>query len=157
MILGVLFNMKLVAMDLVKLADEYTNSNATIPSADKEELRWWQQWGFFMNVDLTDDLSKILWKHFIGEPDYSYVGAYEGGYYYAYGVWRPEVTSLMINNIPYINAPGRELIVRRIKNWREKLFLLMNSNKRCQGNSGIDEVGFGILRPENATSSSNFN
>lgn len=98
-----------------KLADEYTNSNATIPSADKEELRLWQQWGFFMNVDLTNDLNRILWKHFIGEPDYSYVGAHEGGYYYAYGVWRPEVTSLMIHNIPYINAPGRELIVRRIK------------------------------------------
>lgn len=98
-----------------KLADEYTNSNTTIPAADKEELRLWQQWGFYMNIDLTNDLNRILWKHFIGEPDYSYVGAHEGGYYYAYGVWRPEVTSLMINNIPYINAPGRELIVRRIK------------------------------------------
>ncbi|MCE5204480.1 MAG: Ig-like domain-containing protein [Porphyromonadaceae bacterium] len=98
-----------------QLADEYTNSNAAIPAADKEELRLWQQWGFYGNVDLTNDLNKILWKHFIGEPNYSYVGAHEGGYYYAYGVWRPEVTSLMINNIPYINAPGRELIVRRIK------------------------------------------
>jgi uncharacterized protein YjdB len=98
-----------------KLADEYINSNTTIPTAEKEELRLWQQWGFYGNVDLTDDLNRILWKHFIGEPNYSYVGAHEGGYYYAYGVWRPEVTSLMINNIPYINAPGRELIVRRIK------------------------------------------
>jgi uncharacterized protein YjdB len=98
-----------------KLADEYTNSNATIPSADKEELQLWQQWGFNKNVDLTNDMSKILWKHFVDEPDYSYVGAHEGGYYYAYGVWRPEATSLMINNIQYINAPGRELIVRRIK------------------------------------------
>ena len=71
--------------------------------------------GFYLNVDLNNNLNDILWKHFFGEPNYSYVGAYEGGYYYAYGVWRPEPTSLMINNITYINAPSRELIVRRIK------------------------------------------
>ncbi len=98
-----------------KLADEYINTYATITSADKDELKWWQQWGFYLNLDLTNNLNNILWKHFIGEPNYSYVGAHEGGYLYAYGVWRPEVTSLMINNITYINAPSRELIVRRIK------------------------------------------
>ncbi|MCE5178003.1 MAG: Ig-like domain-containing protein [Porphyromonadaceae bacterium] len=105
-----------------KLADEYINSNTTISSADQEELKLWQQWGFYRNVDLTNDLNRILWKHFVGEPNYSYVGAHEGGYYYAYGVWRPEVTSLMNNNIPYINAPSRELIVRRIKKLAGEIF-----------------------------------
>lgn len=98
-----------------KLADEYVNNFTTITTSDQEELRWWQQYGFYLNVDLTNNLNEILWKHFIGEPNYSYVGAHEGGYLYAYGVWRPEETSLMINNITYINAPSRELIVRRIK------------------------------------------
>lgn len=98
-----------------KLADEYINSYSTITLDDKDELRFWQQLGFYLNVDLTNNLNNILWKHFIGEPNYSYVGAHEGGYYYAYGVWRPEATSLMINNITYINAPSRELIVKRIK------------------------------------------
>ena len=98
-----------------KLADEYINNYATISTTDKDNLKWWQQMGFYLNVDLNNNLNDILWKHFIGEPNYSYVGAYEGGYYYAYGVWRPEPTSLMINNINYINAPSRELIVRRIK------------------------------------------
>lgn len=105
-----------------KLADEYINSYATITTADKDELKLWQQWGFYLNVDLTNDLNSILWKHFIGDPNYSYVGAHEGGYYYAYGVWRPEVTSLMINNITYINAPSRELIVRRIKRLAGEVF-----------------------------------
>ena len=98
-----------------KLADEYINNYATISTTDKDNLKWWQQMGFYLNVDLNNNLNDILWKHFFGEPNYSYVGAYEGGYYYAYGVWRPEPTSLMINNINYINAPSRELIVRRIK------------------------------------------
>lgn len=98
-----------------KLADEYINSYSSITAADREKLWMWQQWGYYLNVDLTNNLNDILWKHFIGDPDYSYVSAHEGGYYYAYGVWRPEVRSLMINNITYINAPSRELIVRRIK------------------------------------------
>jgi hypothetical protein len=42
------------------------------------------------------------------------VGVYEGGYYYTYGVWRPELTSCMINNLAYYNAPSREAIVKRI-------------------------------------------
>lgn len=98
-----------------KLADEYVNTNTTIPKENEEDLRMWQRWGFFKNVDFTNDLNKISWNHFIRDEDYNYVGAYEGGYTFAYGVWRPEPKSLMINNITYINAPSRELIVRRIK------------------------------------------
>lgn len=98
-----------------KLADEYTETNTTIPESIKEELIKWQGWGFFKNVDLTDSPDDILWQHFIKDPAYSYVGVYEGGYTYAKGVWRSEPISLMTNNIPYINAQGRELIVRKIK------------------------------------------
>ena len=69
-----------------KLADEYINNYVAISTTDKDNLKWWQQWGFYLNVDLTNNLNDILWKHFIGEPNYSYVGAYEGGYYYAWGM-----------------------------------------------------------------------
>ena len=69
----------------------------------------------YRNVDVTNDLSIIQWSHLINDPLYSYVSAYEGGYYYSYGVWRPEPISLMVNNASYINAPGREIIVKRIK------------------------------------------
>jgi ribosomal 50S subunit-recycling heat shock protein len=98
-----------------QLADEYTENNSTIPQSEKEDLLKWQQWGFFENVDLTDRVEDILWSHLINDPDYSYVGVYEGGFYYSKGVWRSEPVSLMNNNIRYINAQGREQIVMRIK------------------------------------------
>lgn len=98
-----------------QLADEYAENSSTIPESVKENLIKWQEWGFFKNVDLTDDPSTILWKHFIADSTYSYVGVYEGGYTYTSGVWRPESVSLMADNIQYINAPSRELIVKRIK------------------------------------------
>ncbi len=98
-----------------KLADEYASNDSAIPEDMIEYLRIWQDLGHYKNVDVTNNLSEILWNHFIDDPSYSYVGAYEGGFLYSTGVWRPEPTSLMINNISYINAPGRELIVKRIK------------------------------------------
>ncbi len=98
-----------------KLADEYVNFSSAIDDEDKNELRLWQEWDHFLNVDLTNDPTTILWNHFYSDEDFYYVGAHEGAYYYAFGVWRSEAESLMINNITYINARGRELIVRRIK------------------------------------------
>lgn len=99
-----------------KLADEYVNAEnigKTISGPDRDGLantvggRW-------QNMDLTNDLSLIKWKDFIGLPQYSDVGAYEGGYYYEFGTWRPEQTSCMVNNIPYYNAPSRWAAVKRI-------------------------------------------
>ena len=100
-----------------KLADEYVESgNYQIPEWGIDELRGFQySYGFFFNVDVTDNLSNIRWKHFIGLPNYSYVGAYEGGYYYEKGVWRPEDHSTMRDIMTdYFNAPSREIIVKRI-------------------------------------------
>ncbi len=96
------------------LADEYVQNYSAISQSEIDILRADQTKGIFLNVDVTNDLSNILWKHFIGLPKYSYVNAFEGADLYSKGVWRPESGSLMINNISYINAPGRELIVKRI-------------------------------------------
>ena len=96
------------------LADEYVDNVGMIPQSEIDILHSDQSNGIFLNVDVTNNLSTILWNHFIGLANYSYVGAYEGADLYSLGVWRPESGSLMINNIKYINAPGREIIVKRI-------------------------------------------
>jgi hypothetical protein len=100
-----------------KLADEYVNYSETINTENINKIRQWQGYGQYMNVDLTSNLTNILWKHFIGIQKYAAVGAYEGAFYYSKGVWRPESTSVMINNIKYYNGPSREQIVKRIKTY----------------------------------------
>lgn len=100
-----------------KLADEYIkdeNSNLSIPLTDIDNVKWWHNIGHQRNVDFTKDIEHILWRDFIGLPKYLNVGAFEGAYYYSYGVWRPEASSCMINNIPYYNAPSRWLITEKI-------------------------------------------
>jgi len=97
-----------------KLADEYIDAT-TAATRDRSDVPHQHIHGTFANVDVTNDLSSIRWKHFIGLESYKNVGAYEGGYYFSTGVWRPESRSCMINNIDYFNAPSREAIVQRIK------------------------------------------
>lgn len=97
-----------------RLADEYQLYDVPIPLEDKNYLKLWQPYGYFHNLDLTNDLTQILWTDFTKIPKYAYVGAFEGGFLYNYGVWRPEYLSCMDTNIPYFNAPSRWLIVERI-------------------------------------------
>ncbi len=98
------------------LCDEYVYHQREMPSGRKESIRELQKEGFYLNLDFTDDLSRIRWKDFIGLDKYAEVGAYEGGYEYQYGVWRPEENSCMNNNIPYYNVQSRWAIVDRIMN-----------------------------------------
>ncbi len=98
-----------------RLGDEYVEYNTEIPTAEIAELKKWQEWGYFRNVDVTNNTDIILWNHIMADPEYSYVGAYEGGFTYKTGVWRSESSSIMNNNISYFNAPSRELIVKQIK------------------------------------------
>lgn len=102
-----------------RLADEYvssSNTGKTITEDEKKKLRTFANAGFYSNVDLTGDLEEVKWKHIIDVPGYSRVGTYEGGFYYSYGVWRPESSSCMVQNQKYYNAPSREAIVKRIYN-----------------------------------------
>jgi len=71
---------------------------------------------YLPNVDNTSDLSKIKWAHFLQRNCYCpQVGAFEGGYYRTFGVFRPEMNSVM-RDITYLrfNAPSREAIVQTI-------------------------------------------
>lgn len=97
-----------------RLADEYRYYDVLITSEDKKRLKLWQSYGYYYNLDLTNDLTQILWTDFTKIPKYAYVGAFEGGFLYDYGVWRPEYLSCMENNIPYFNAQSRWRIVERI-------------------------------------------
>lgn len=96
------------------LCDEYVYYDKEMPESRKNDIREWQRYGYQMNLDFTDNPSEILWKDFIGLEKYKNVGAYEGGYEYRYGVWRPEENSCMNNNIPYYNVQSRWCIVKRI-------------------------------------------
>lgn len=99
-----------------RLADEYittANKDKTITDTEKTSLQNWVKYGFYPNVDLTSDLINIKWKHFVGRTGYA-VGAFEGAYYFTYGVWRSETSSCMIDNRQYYNASSREHIVKRI-------------------------------------------
>lgn len=73
----------------------------------------------FNNLDITDDSTKIKWKHFFEIPGYEDVGIFEGGYYRDSLVYRPTLNSIMrTTNQPELNlgfnAPSREILVKEI-------------------------------------------
>jgi len=66
------------------------------------------------NVDVTNDLTEIKWKHFVGLSGYN-DSAWEGAYYFATGVWRSTEHSIMRDyDIIEFNAISRETIVKKI-------------------------------------------
>ena len=105
-----------------RLADEYVEyENERITDDHAESLRWRQTaWGqsncypACLNVSLYPRQINSPWSHFLGVDGYPEVGMFEGGYYFTYGVWRPERLSCMTNNLLPFNAQSRFLIVRRI-------------------------------------------
>ena len=118
-----------------RLADEYVtsaNRDKTITDSEKTSLQNWVKYGFYPNVDLTSDLNNIKWKHFVAKAGYA-VTAHEGGFYFTYGVWRPESSSCMIDNRQYYNSPSREHIVKRIL--------------RTAHNARVSEYVNGVLTP----------
>lgn len=109
-----------VGHGFAKLADEYSDSDRfPIPESRKEnalELR--NGWGFYKNVDFTNNLSVIYWSNFIQDERYGdeFIGAFPGGMGYYQGVWSPTERSVMRNGPQSIgfNAPSRAAIYNRI-------------------------------------------
>ncbi|MBQ8070462.1 MAG: hypothetical protein IJ202_06405 [Bacteroidales bacterium] len=112
-----------------KLADEYIYHNAFIqnclcadgcehPQGDEDMRTHYGQMkslGWFKNLSMTADPSRVPWAHLIYNPQYSdYVDMFEGGYMHTRGMYRSEATSCMNNNIPYFSAISRQAIVERI-------------------------------------------
>ena len=109
-----------------KLGDEY-NYSGSIATYDYERIKTRSPYGWYANVDLTSDPALIKWSVFLSDERYKYdgVGIFEGGFTYAYGVWRPSENSIMKNNSYGIfNAPSRYAIWYRIhklaygKSWK---------------------------------------
>ena len=101
-----------------KVTDEYIYYREdSIPVSDKGYLKNLKDYGWFENVDFSDDISETSWSGFAGLPKYSMVDAFEGAYYYGKGIWRPEYNSCMNNNAPYFNAPTRWAQVSRINQY----------------------------------------
>ena len=112
-----------------KLADEYIYHNAFIqncfcndgcehPQGDDDMSTMFgvmKSLGWFKNLSMTSDATRVPWAHLIYNPQYSdYVDMFEGGYMHTRGVYRSEATSCMNNNIPHFSAISRQAIVERI-------------------------------------------
>ena len=101
-----------------KLADEYAyESMGAVPSDYISQTQTQQnQWGWWKNVDFTNDPSQVRWSYFLEDERYRYdgLGCFEGGLTYWSGVWRPTENSIMRYNTGGFNAPSREAIYYRI-------------------------------------------
>ncbi len=100
-----------------KLADEYYyEEESRISDEEIEAVRWYQPYGYWRNLDFSGDETKCLWYKYMTDPRYADadLGYYEGGYYYARGVWRSSQQSLMLYTEGGFNPISRELIYRRI-------------------------------------------
>ena len=101
-----------------KLADEYAYEYmGTIPAEEAEQTRTQQEiYGWWKNVDFTNDPAQVRWKKFLDDSRYANqgLGVFEGGLTYWSGVWRPTENSIMRHNTGEFNAPSREAIYYRI-------------------------------------------
>lgn len=99
-----------------KLADEYIVYAGMMEDGEKEEyLRLANNYGWWKNIDFTDNPAAIKWNHFLNDERYTgTVGIFEGATY-TEGAWRPSEYSIMHNDITgMFNAPSREAIYKRI-------------------------------------------
>ncbi len=100
-----------------KLADEYIVYGGMMENWEKEEyLRLSNKYGWWSNLDFTDNSTTIKWSRFLTDERYAgTVGIYEGATY-ANGCWRPSEYSIMHNDAvgAMFNAPSREAIYKRI-------------------------------------------
>ena len=100
-----------------KLADEYGyRNNGQITENEKYLIEVQEDFGWYKNIDLTNNQATIKWHHFISDSRYTNekIGAYEGAHTYWTGVWRPTEDSAMNSGIGKYNPPSREAIYYRI-------------------------------------------
>ena len=105
---------------IAKLADEYAYRDQGMMSAEEVELTKYEQsnYSWYLNVDFTSDPKKVLWSQFIGDKNFSSenIGAYEGGFTFWSGIWRPTEQSVMNDSYNHstFSAPCRSIIYTRI-------------------------------------------
>ena len=99
-----------------KLADEYYATATIISDEQTEYYRNIATYGWYKNVDFTNNATAVKWSKFINDSHYAdeQIGVYEGGATYEKGVYRSTPTSLMGSNGTDFNAPSRQAIWYRI-------------------------------------------
>ena len=100
-----------------KLADEYAYEEmGAITSLEKDRTLMSVPYGWWKNVDFTDDPATVKWARFLADDRYKNegVGIFEGALTYWKGAWRPSDASNMRYNVGGFNAPSREAIWYRI-------------------------------------------
>ena len=100
-----------------KLGTESGSNDRSMEEGEKEEiLRLANNYGWYSNLDFTNDPTSIKWSKFLSDERYigTGIGIYEGGHYYMKGVWRPSQNSIMQYGMGMFNAPSREAIYKRI-------------------------------------------
>lgn len=99
-----------------KLADEYFTYDSEAGESPISDITMtFSRFGWYKNVDVTSDPTTIRWSRFLSDERYANekLGAYEGGFNYSKGVWRPNENSIMRNGTEF-NAPSRAAIYNRI-------------------------------------------
>ena len=104
-----------------RLADEYVEVGlngdfSNYPEEDKQGIWDEHKRGWYLNVDVTNDPEKIVWKDFLSNPDYASenIGIYEGALLYERGAYRATDYSIMRYNTGDFNAPSRWAIYKHI-------------------------------------------
>lgn len=98
-----------------KLLDEYVYYETEIPAQTRAEIERFKAYGFYINADFSEDITRTTWCDFADRPEYPMVGTYPGAGTYRLGIWRPEANSCMNDNVAYFNAPSRWAQIRRIR------------------------------------------
>ena len=99
------------------LGDEYSTGNGTPGKAAIDEYnRLYSKYGWYSNLDFTNDPSKVKWNFFLTDERYKdQVGIFEGaGGPFSTGIFRPSEDSMMNHNVEHYNAPSRWAIYKRI-------------------------------------------
>ncbi|NDV80978.1 BACON domain-containing protein [Bacteroides sp. 51] len=101
-----------------KLADEYAyQSQGAISDREiNESYKPLEPYGWWKNVDFTNNREQVKWAKFLSDPRYQYdgLGTYEGACTYWTKAYRPTEHSIMRHNVGGFNAPSREAIYYRM-------------------------------------------
>ena len=100
-----------------KLADEYAYEYmGAVPQREIDAASQMATYGWWKNIDFTNDPTQVKWAQFITDARYTNegIGVYEGAYTYWTGAWRPTENSIMRYNTGGFNAPSRYAIWYRI-------------------------------------------
>lgn len=115
--LGRLIHHEAAGHGFSKLGDEYAYENmGAISESEITSARAMAEYGWWKNIDFTNDHTKVKWNHFLTDSRYTNdgLGVYEGAFTYWTGAYRPTQNSIMNTNVGGFNAPSRESIYYRI-------------------------------------------